>query len=236
MTSCRARRRIHRCPCCPRAIAPSDALTRALRDFIGSSNNDPPRKGDRDGDNLFCDNDVGYLARIDGTDALLEVVSGVIDFSFVFRVVPWRDGHGSKACTVAADVGSTFSVANVFVPADGPVTEAALTAVAAQVVERRAAVTNPDSFSFGPAIPDRETARGLEPYYVTLHGMDTYPLVLDGQAYLMFLGHAAIGWRDYPNSILILYTLKDGELAPVGSAIVKQRRGALKSVRVTESR
>ncbi|MFZ0640612.1 MAG: hypothetical protein WA020_07585 [Candidatus Acidiferrales bacterium] len=64
--------------------------------------------------------------------------------------------------------------------------------------------------------------------------VDDYPVVLYGNTYLMAIGHGVIGWRESPDSGLILYTLKDGKLEPVGAAMVGQSQGALQSVRATE--
>ena len=61
-------------------------------------------------------------------------------------------------------------------------------------------------------------------------------MVLGGQTYLMLLGHATIGWRTYSDSVLIVYTLKDGALESVASAIVKHGWGALMSIRVRASK
>ncbi len=74
----------------------------------------------------------------------------------------------------------------------------------------------------------------LDAFQSTLGLIDNYPVVLYGNIYLAAIGRGVIGWRVCPDcSGLILYTLNNGQLQPVGSAIVQQTRGALKSVRAT---
>lgn len=221
-----------------------------------------PAKGNRDGDNLICSgyHDDGNLARIDGNDVFLEFMSGETDNNYQFRVVPWREGRWANACRLEANFGTEYKVAKVFVPNGGPVTEEALRNVAAQIVEQHAAASDTKKFAFGPPIPEREKedvlamsdlaskmhqaipvpAFGAEKELgtgdETLQDAESYPLVLGGQTYLMSLGHAAIGWRVFSNSILVLFTMKNGKLEPVGSAIVEQSQGTLESLRVTASR
>jgi hypothetical protein len=65
---------------------------------------------------------------------------------------------------------------------------------------------------------------------------DAFPLVIADQSYLMVLGHVTIGWRVFPEWLLVVYTLRSGQLEPVASAIVAQQRGALQSLRVTAGR
>ena len=65
---------------------------------------------------------------------------------------------------------------------------------------------------------------------------DSFPLVVNGRAYLLRLGEGQLGCCYFPGPILILYTLKDGKLEPVGSAFVEKSRGALESVSAKSSR
>lgn len=74
----------------------------------------------------------------------------------------------------------------------------------------------------------------LDAFQATLGLIDNYPVVLYGNIYLAAIGRGVIGWHECPDcSGLVLYTLSDGRLRAVGSAIVQQSRGALKSVRAT---
>ena len=74
----------------------------------------------------------------------------------------------------------------------------------------------------------------LDAFQSTLGLIDNCPVVLYGNVYLVAIGRGVIGWRDSPDfSGLVLYTLSDGKLQPVGSAIVQQSRGALKSSNAT---
>jgi hypothetical protein len=73
----------------------------------------------------------------------------------------------------------------------------------------------------------------LDAFQDQLGLIESYPLVLDGNTYLVAIGHGVIGWRVSPDSGVIVYTLKNTTLAPVASAIVSQTQGALKSVRAS---
>jgi hypothetical protein len=220
-----------------------------------------PRKGVRDGDNLICEGfgDDGHLARVAGVDAFVEMMQSATDNDYDFRVVPLQQGKWGPACEVKTDFRSEYNVSKVFVLTGGPVSEMALRDVAAQIVELHAAAKDPKSFSFGPPVPERETEdvrtmihlaaslqRGplavpafgrekeLTAFQGSLQFVDDYPLVLGGKTYLMAIGHGAIGWRVSSDWGLILYTLQDAKLQPVGAAIVGQSQGALEGVRVSE--
>jgi len=91
----------------------------------------------------------------------------------------------------------------------------------------------------GVVVPAFGREKDLTPMQATLPSLrpgDNYPLVLGGRTYLMTVGHTGIGSRVSGDSAAILYVLKDGQLEPVGTAIVSQSRGGLESVRVTASR
>ncbi len=83
-------------------------------------------------------------------------------------------------------------------------------------------------------VPAFGREKELTAFQKSLQDVDNYPLVLSGRTYLMTVGHGAIGWRVSSDSGLILYTLEDGKLEPVGAAIVAQSQGALEFVRATE--
>jgi hypothetical protein len=117
-----------------------------------------PPKGARDGDNLICGGygDDGHLARILGTDAFLESIGQETNNTQEFRVVPAEGMQWGSTCRVEADFRTEYHVAKLFIPNDGPVTEAALRDVAPQIAEQHDAAKDPKSFSFGPAVPDGE--------------------------------------------------------------------------------
>ena len=71
-------------------------------------------------------------------------------------MVPIDGMQWGPACKVEADFRTEYHVAKVFIPNDGPVTEAALSGVAPQIAEQHDAAKDPKSFSFGPAVPDDE--------------------------------------------------------------------------------
>jgi hypothetical protein len=219
-----------------------------------------PRKGGSDGQNSICSgfHDDGYLARVNRVDVFLELSSGETDHNYTFRVVSPREGHWANACSVEARFRTMYRVDKVFVPNDGPVSVPSLMAVAAQIVEQRAGVRDSKAFTFGPPIPDGEKERvrtmielaarvevvpvpafgaekELGQFHESLASADFYPLILGGRAYLVRLGHATLGWRVFSESILVLYTLKEGNLEPVGSAIVQQGRGTLASLRAVSA-
>ena len=224
-----------------------------------------PPKGVRDGENLICGyGDNGHLARIRETDAFVESISDSTNSNHEFRVVPIEGTQWGPACRVEADFRTEYHVAKVFIPNDGPVTEASLSDVAPQIAEQHDAAKDPKSFSFGPAVPDGEyenvrtmiklaaqslrsqptevvvPAFGREKDLGAMQGTlpsllpgDSYPLVLEGQTYLMTVGHTGVGWRISSDSAVILYVLKDGKLEPVGTVIVAQGQGALEFVRAS---
>jgi hypothetical protein len=90
-------------------------------------------------------------------------------------------------------------------------------------------------FGQGPIpFPAFGREKELDAFQSTLGEIENYPVVLYGNTYLVAIGRGVIGWRECPDcSGLVLYTLNDGKLQAVGSAIVLQSRGALKSVRAT---
>jgi hypothetical protein len=222
-----------------------------------------PRKGTRDGDNMICEGfgDHGFLARVAGNDAFIETMWSPENSNSELRVAPFQQGNWGPACKVEADFGTEYRVSQVFVPASGPISDVAIKEVAAEIVEQHADAKDPKSFIFGPPVPEGEeenvrtmealaakrqswnraipfTAFGrekeLDAFQSTLGLIDNYPVVLYGNTYLVAIGRGVIGWRESPDtSGLILYKLNDGKLQPVGSAIVQQTQGALKSVRAT---
>jgi hypothetical protein len=225
---------------------------------------DLPRKGTRDGENMICEGfgDHPFLAQIAGTDAFVESMWSPEDSNSDMRVVPFQQGKWGPACEVEADFGTDYSVSKVFVPASGPISDVAIKAVAAEIVEQHAAAKDSKSFIFGPPVPEGEQEnvgnmealaaksqknwnraipfpafgreKELDAFQSTLGLIENYPMVLYGNTYLVAIGRGVIGWRECPDcSGLVLYTLTDGKLQAVGSAIVLQTRGALQSVRTT---
>jgi hypothetical protein len=73
----------------------------------------------------------------------------------------------------------------------------------------------------------------LDAFQESLGLIDNYPVVLYGNTYLLAIGHGVIGWRESPDSGVIFYTLKNGDLEPIASAIVSETQGPLKSVSAT---
>jgi hypothetical protein len=222
-----------------------------------------PSKGDRDGDNLICSgfHDSGYIARIGGSDVFLESRSSETGFEYGLRIVPLRAGQWAPACSVQAKFQTNFTVEQVFVPKDGPLSSKSLQDVAADIVEKHesSSASGSTSFSFGPTIPDREVndaqqmivlaealkdsstpAFGAEGQLglgeESLYYADSYPVVLGGRTYLLRIGHAAIGWRIFQNSVVALYTLGNGKLVPTGTAIVAEKRGKMLSLESAPSR
>lgn len=106
----------------------------------------------------------------------------------------------------------------------------AMLALAATTQRDRSRKSGTDAIPF-PAFGHENE---LDAFQSTLGLIDNYPVVLYGNTYLAAIGRGVIGWRESPDSSgLILYTLTDRKLQPVGSAIVEETRGALKSVRAT---
>ena len=220
---------------------------------------DLPKKGDRDGDNLICIKygSDGYLARVGGVEAFLETHDS--EDKAYLRVVPLREGRWGNACAVDAEFRTTYGVSRVFVPEKGPLTEADLTSAASQILVARGAVKDAGDFSFGARLSQREEEEvramtdllakmgeervpafgrdnELAPGEDKLASGDSFGVVLNGHAYLLRLGEGQLGCCYFPGPILILYTLENGKLNPVGSAILEKSRGALESVRAGASR
>ena len=86
-----------------------------------------------------------------------------------------------------------------------------------------------------PAVSVIATA-SVAPGEESLSYTDAYPVVLGGRTYLMRIGHAAVGWRVFPNSVVILYSLRDGMLVSSGTAIVAEKRGRMLSVESAPTR
>ena len=207
-------------------------------------------------DDPLCYNTSGHLARVSGTDAYLEFASGLTNYRYTLRIVPWRDGRWTEGCAVAADFKSTYRTSHTFVRPGGPLEADATRDLAAQLAEAWSTTDDPELFEFGPAWPAfmndrvRELHRlgsalgtmpvptfgaplaTLGPFYRELEDADAYPIFVGGQVYLAQVGHATIGWRVFQDSILIIYTLAEGRLSPMASAVVEQDQGALESVRV----
>ena len=204
--------------------------------------------------------DNGNLARVAGADAFVETMGSFDNTNSELRVVPFQQGKWGPACAVEADFGTEYSVSQAFAPDDGPISQVELRDVAAKIIEQHANAKDPKSFSFGPPAPaseedDLRTMKALaakdqdnwnhsislpafggwgllDDYYQSALGLiENYPATLDGETYLVAIGRGVIGWRESADSSgLVLYTLADGKLQPVGSAIVRQARGALTSV------
>jgi hypothetical protein len=207
-----------------------------------------------------CYNASGHLARIDGTVAYLELARGLTGFGYDLRVVPWQSGKWADGCSVTAGFRSHYETARAFVRPGGPIRGGAIRGLAARLVEAFDRSAAPESFHFGPAWPPYldDTVRELKrlgaalgtapvptfgaptatlgPFYRELQDPDTFPLVVDGHAYLVQIGHATIGWRVFHDSIVIVYAMRDGRLSPVASAIVEQHQGELESVKVSTER
>ena len=207
-------------------------------------------------DDPLCYNRSAYLARVAGVGAYLEFSSGLTNFKYALRVVPWQNGKWAEGCSVNADFRSRFRTSRAFVRPGGPLEEATIRDVATQLVERWSDAADPESFQFGTAWPEYMNGRAAEmrrlgvelrtvpvptfgapvatlgPFYRELDDPDALPVMLGGQVYLVHVGHATIGRRLFHDSIVIVYALKDGRLSPVASAIVEQDQGALESVRV----
>jgi hypothetical protein len=220
---------------------------------------DLPNKSDRDGDNLICSNyrSDGYLARVGGVEAFVETYSN--EAKQYVRIVPLRDNRWANACAVNAEYRIKYETKKAFVPERSALTEGELKIAASQIAERREAVKEAKDFSFGPPLSERdkeevrtmanlaaksdgepvpafgheaELAAGEE----TLRSGDSFPLELNGKAYLMRLGEGQLGCCYSTGPLLILYTLKDGKLEPAGSAVVQKSRGTLQSVGASSSR
>jgi len=60
---------------------------------------------------------------------------------------------------------------------------------------------------------------------------EVFPLRLAGQDYVAMLGHYGVGWRVFPDFVLLLYDRVDGKARIVASVKLESRQGALASVR-----
>jgi hypothetical protein len=212
-----------------------------------------------DGDFRFCWNDGGDLARVNGTAAFVETTAPTTDVSWAFTVTPWRGIAWGRACVAQVSIVTRYRLAQSYVPLDAPLPKAALEALVLPVAKTWDATDNGKGFHFGAAIPARQRGaaarmvalappddnvsvpsfgaarNALAPYYEELDHSDVQPLMLGGRLYLLRIGHATIGWRSYPDLVLILYTLKDDALAPVASVVIEKTAGALAGITVARA-
>ena len=69
--------------------------------------------------------------------------------------------------------------------------------------------------------------------YVTFAGQVTFPVRLDRDSiYLARLGHGGLGWRQIGDTLLALYRLREGRLAPAASVYLSARRTGILGVMV----
>jgi len=196
---------------------------------------------------------ITNLARVGGSEALVEYSFSTPGDSFGFNVIPERDGAWGASCRVSVSYASTFHADYVFTDPKGPLGESAFRTLAEQIVERWAASDESDDFRFGPPVAAADQSRAdtmlelagrlgttavpmfgrdatLDPTEDSTNTAKVYPLVIDGKTYILQVGRSNIGWRTFRTTIAIVYTLNGDELTPIASAVVDQLRGALKSV------
>jgi hypothetical protein len=224
-----------------------------------------PRQSDRDGENAICYKYGGdaYLARVGGVPSFVEThrnSNNYWDNSFRVRVVPLRDGRWTSACAVSVVYGTDHVTSKVFLPEESAMTEAVLGQAAAQIVERRDVIAEAKDFSYGPepSGPLKEELDRLMDLAGTVerpqfpafgreaeleageealdYSSESFPVILDGRAYLLVLGDGQLGCCALRGPLLVFYELKNGRLEPAGSAIVTRRRGKLVSASADPSR
>lgn len=216
-----------------------------------------PAKGWSDGDNAICGGfgSIGYFARVEGTSAFVEFSSQRSTSRYRFRVVPATSDGWGPTCYVDLAFRSTFHATRTFVAANAGIAESSLDTAATAAVERWAMAADKEALTFGSvSAADREQvarmttlaaaldatpmptfgrAVTLDVGQEKLSNAAVYPFVLGAHAYAMRIGRAAIGWREFTDTLVILYTLHGDQLEPVASAIVNQQRAELSSIRVS---
>jgi hypothetical protein len=210
----------------------------------------------REEPNALCWNDGGDIARVDGTVAFLETVLPTTGTSYEFIATPWRDGNWGPACHVAVDFQPRYRLSQSYLPNGGAVSKDTWDAAAPAIAESWDRTDAGKGFHYGAAVADADKAMAarmvalappddnvtvpsfgiphakLAPYYEDLDHSGVSPVVLDGRTWLLRIGHATIGWRDYADLVLILYALNGDTLEPVASAVVDKSDGPLASVTV----
>ncbi|HXE30951.1 MAG TPA: hypothetical protein VN515_04030 [Terriglobales bacterium] len=135
------------------------------------------------------------------------------------------------------------------VPAGSAVAAASLRRVAPEVVSRYEAAKDPSTLTFGKPVQGADLAAiralrerlpdnigaGIEfPGFAleatNLADIASYPLLLDGHAYLMVVGHPHWGWRSAPGTYVILYAANAAPLQAAAAAYVTSARGPLRLV------
>lgn len=63
-------------------------------------------------------------------------------------------------------------------------------------------------------------------------GFYLFPIVLAGSAYVGALAHEGVGWREGPNTLLAIYSEKDGDLAPLAGFVFARSLAGLANVTI----
>jgi hypothetical protein len=205
----------------------------------------------------FCYTDGGFLAHVNGAAAFVEYTQPAIARTYALRVFPWRNGEWGHACTVTAAFDTRYEVVDVFAPDNGPLRDADIRNAAADIARRRDAAAEQPQRSFDARVSERDlaivrgirersdrpqprelptfghrTVQQLDASYQIIQDGELLPIVVGDRTFLLYLAHASIGWRTFPDWLMVFYALGDTAVTPVGSAIVKAQRGGVNSLRV----
>jgi hypothetical protein len=184
----------------------------------------------------FCYRTTAYAGEVGGVPAF--IVETDHDSAVELSLTPWRDGDWQQECRVLIRFTDVFEVTERFCK-DVDCQELANQALAlAQKVDHRpeaAQEAGKQSEKFKPMkeLADADprvlqrfpTFGANAPRYEFASDSVVLPLAVGGETYLARVGHAAIGWRIYPDYLLGAYKVVGHALEPVAGIYISKTRG-----------
>jgi hypothetical protein len=150
-------------------------------------------------------------------------------------ITPWRDGAWQKTCTVAAHYDAIFTVTNRYC-------QGIDCAKVSEFGRRLAVQTDKDPNALPPVPFHRELAgpaelptfgKGPRDPWTFAEEAPATIVQIDGKSYFARLGHAAIGWRRFPDYLFALYRETGGDdLEPVAGIVIAKKRDKPASITV----
>ncbi len=169
------------------------------------------------------------------------------------RVAAWDNGKWGGACSVDASFETLYRVNGVFRAKDSPLSQATVARLAFEIARARdRAKDAKKDLAFGPRLPAADKTR-LENLAKTLpasqddipsfgakldqntnanvgNDMDDVPVAVDGEPYVVRIGHPSIGWRDFMGYALVFYRADGKALTPVASVVLDEEKGRLTKI------
>jgi hypothetical protein len=191
----------------------------------------------------FCYRSKAYAGEVTGVPAF--VVETDYDSTVELSFTPWRDGRWQQECQALVHFTDVFDVTDRFCRDADCEDMASYALPLVKNLDRQpestrvAARSQNETFKAMKALAhadpqalQRLPTFGAEPsrYEFAPDSVDL-PLTVGGMTYLVRVGHAAIGWRIYPDYLFAAYRLAAHALEPVAGLYVSKTRG--KPVRAT---